>query len=239
VPLPPFTRECRGPLSPDASRSASLALPAPAPPLANGAIRSTEEKLTFGLATSAAKLSVPIPTTAARRGFGPTLTLSYDSAAGNEVFGLSWRLSVPSITRKTLTGWQQYRDAADSDVFVLNNAEVLVPWRDAPTRDSSGRHLVRRPRVEDAFARIEWWQETATGDIHWPTISRDNVTPLFGSTASSRIYDPANPSHAFGRLLSFSYRNERINSRYAICRARLVSPQLQIGCPSTRWSVRP
>src|SRR5215211_136603 len=41
----------------------------------------------------AAVVTVPIPVTEGRGGFGPRLTLSYDSGAGNSPFGVGWSLS--------------------------------------------------------------------------------------------------------------------------------------------------
>ncbi len=33
-----------------------------------------------------------------------------------------------------------------------------------------------RPRTEGLFARIERWTHKTTGDIHWRSISKDNIT---------------------------------------------------------------
>ena len=51
-----------------------------------------------------------------------------------------------------------------------------------------------RPRIEGLFSRIERWTATDTGISHWRTISRDNVTTLYGADPASRIADPADPS---------------------------------------------
>jgi hypothetical protein len=40
---------------------------------------------------------------------------------------VGWTLSLPSITRKTDKGLPKYRDADESDVFILSGAEELVP----------------------------------------------------------------------------------------------------------------
>jgi hypothetical protein len=49
------------------------------------------------------------------------------TGAGNGPFGLGWNLSLPSITGKTDKGLPQYRDAEESDVYILSDAEDLVP----------------------------------------------------------------------------------------------------------------
>jgi hypothetical protein len=85
------------------------------------------EKFQANAASGTGSLTVPISTTPGRDGFGPNVSLHYDTGNGNGPFGLGWRLSVPSITRKTAMGLPRYRDAEESDVFMLNGAEDLVP----------------------------------------------------------------------------------------------------------------
>jgi hypothetical protein len=62
-----------------------------------------------------------------RSGFGPDLSIVYDSGSGNGPFGLGWRLDLPSISRKTDRGLPQYRDQDESDDFILAGREDLVP----------------------------------------------------------------------------------------------------------------
>lgn len=182
-------------------------LPSIALPVGGGAVRGIDEKLTVGLATGTASLSVPVPATQGRSGFGPALALSYDSGGGASPFGLGWHLTPPSVTRKTSLGLPRYEDAGGSDVFVLSEAEDLVPLLTDPVPDPSGTYTVTgyRPRVEEAFALVERWQDDASGDVHWRTVSRDNVTRLYGRDATSRIADPADPSRIFSWLLDFTY----------------------------------
>src|SRR5207249_3080082 len=50
----------------------------------------------------------------------------------------------------------------------------------------------------------------ATGEIHWRSISRDNITTLYGQTSESRIFDPvdSDPQHStrvFSWLICRSY----------------------------------
>ena len=85
------------------------------------------EKFAANPVTGTGSMSVPIATSPGRSGFGPQLSLSYDSGAGNGPFGFGWSLSLPSITRKTDKGLPQYQDAEESDVFILSGAEDLVP----------------------------------------------------------------------------------------------------------------
>src|SRR5881628_911026 len=103
-------------------------------PKGGGAIRGLGEKFGVNLASGTGSMSVPIATSPGRSGFGPQLSLSYDSGSGNGPFGFGWSLSLPAITRKTDKGLPQYRDARESDVYVLPGAEDLVPVLEADGR---------------------------------------------------------------------------------------------------------
>jgi hypothetical protein len=192
-------------------------------PKGGGAIRGIGEKFAANPVTGTGSMSVPIATSPGRSGFGPQLSLSYDSGAGNGPFGFGWSLSLPSITRKTDKGLPRYQDAAESDVFILSGAEDLVPvfkqdengnWQ----RDENGNFVydeterdgyrVRRyrPRIEGLFARIERWSSQANAeDTFWRSISRDNITTWYGKTAESRIADPQDPTHIFSWLICETY----------------------------------
>ena len=132
-------------------------------------------------------MSVPIATSPGRSGFGPQLSLSYDSGAGNEAFGFGWSLSLPSITRKTDKGLPRYLDAEESDVYILSGAEDLVPVlqpngsRFEDKTSAPGYTIHRyRPRIEGLFARIERWTNQVTREIHWRSIkSRQHHHPLW------------------------------------------------------------
>jgi hypothetical protein len=45
----------------------------------------------------------------------------------------------------------------------------------------------------------------AKGDVHWRSISKDNVTTWYGKTSKSRIADPEDPSRIFSWLICQSY----------------------------------
>ena len=98
--------------------------PAISLPKGGGAIRGIGEKFAANPVTGSGSMSVPIATSPGRSGFGPQLSLSYDSGAGNGPFGLGWNLSLPAITRKTDKGLPRYNDIDESDVFILSGAEV-------------------------------------------------------------------------------------------------------------------
>ncbi|TFH39602.1 MAG: toxin, partial [ANME-2 cluster archaeon] len=200
-----------------AAGQSSSAIPSISLPKGGGAIRGIGEKFAANPVTGTGSLNVPIFTTPGRSGFGPQLSLSYDSGSGNGPFGFGWSLSLPSITRKTDKGLPKYQDADESDVFILSGAEDLVPvltevngqWQDTVSeRTVDGvQYIVHRyrPRIEGLFARIERWINTTSGETHWRSISKDNITTLYGKTAWSRIFDPADPTHMFSWLICESY----------------------------------
>ena len=197
-------------------------------PKGGGAIRSIGEKFAAHPVTGTASLVIPLATSPGRSAFGPQLSLSYDSGSGNGPFGFGWSLNLESIARKSAKGLPTYQDAAESDVFVLSDAEDLVPVPGALggqplPRVLQGRtyHIQRfRPRVERSFARIERWTNEADGsDVCWRTLSAENVTAWYGRTAESRVADPEDPARIFswlicersddrGNVIAFQYKAE-------------------------------
>ena len=192
-------------------------------PVGGGAVRGIGEKFEANPVTGTASFSVPITISEGRGGFTPQLSLSYDSGSGNSVFGLGWSVGLPSITRKTDKGLPQYNDNADneSDTFILSGAEDLVPILDNAKqffREENGYKIYSyQPRTEGLFALIERW--TKDGISHWRTVSKENITSIYGFSANSRIFDPENSKKIFswliekswdakGNLMCFSYKQE-------------------------------
>src|SRR5438128_3499073 len=149
-------------------QSGAVVAPSISLPKGGGAIRGIGEKFAANPVTGTGSMSVLIATSPGRSGFGPQLSVSYDSGAGNGPFGFGWNLSLPAITRKTDKGLPQYRDAEESDVFILSGAEDLVPvlqqdgtrFKDDTTAPGYTIHRYR-PRIEGLFARIERWTNSA------------------------------------------------------------------------------
>ncbi|KAH8728863.1 virulence plasmid 65kDa B protein-domain-containing protein, partial [Phaeosphaeriaceae sp. PMI808] len=225
------TQGASGSAQHEATGSAST-LKSPSPPSISipkggGAIRGIGEKFGANPVTGTGNLSVPIPISSSRAGFGPQLSLSYDSGQGNGPFGIGWHLSLPSITRKTDKGLPRYQDAEESDVFILSSAEDLVPFykRDQAgswIRDAQGHfvfdetdrdgYTIRRycPRIEGTFARIERWTRKSDNDVHWRSITRDNITTMYGKDDNSKIFcstdtDVGYPLRIFTWLICASY----------------------------------
>lgn len=84
----------------ESSQSAQPPAPSISLPKGGGAIRGIGEKFAANPVSGTGSLTVPIATSPGRSGFGPQLSLSYDSGSGNGPFGFGRSLSLPSITRR-------------------------------------------------------------------------------------------------------------------------------------------
>ncbi|HLG55465.1 MAG TPA: SpvB/TcaC N-terminal domain-containing protein [Vicinamibacterales bacterium] len=175
-------------------------------PKGGGAIRGIGEKFAANPVTGSSTFSIPLPASPGRGGFGPQLSLSYDSGSGNGPFGFGWSLALPAITRKTDKGLPRYGD--DTDTFLIAGAEDLVPVLNATGEiedddQSVAAFVIRRyqPRIEGVFARIQRWTRKSDGDTHWRSISADNILSIYGKDDGCRIFDPADRSHVFSWLL--------------------------------------
>ena len=244
-----------------AQAQAAIQPPAITLPKGGGAVRGMGEKFAANPVTGTGSMTVPIGTSHGRSGFGPQLSLSYDSGSGNGPFGFGWSLALPAITRKTDKGLPQYLAAEDSDVFVLSGAEDLVPvYRQDPlgdwcaehpehttepdgywVRDADGQLVIYeedrdgyrirryRPRIEGLFARIERWtrlEQSEPPDVHWRSISKDNILTIYGRDAESRIQDPQDPNRVFSWLIAET-RDDKGNAvvyRYAPEDSRNIDP---------------
>src|SRR5258708_25462240 len=181
-------------------------LPVISAPKGGGAIRGLNEKISVKAATGTCATAIRVPFSSGRSGFDPALRLSYDSSSGNGPLGFGWSLGTPAITRKTDKGLPRYCDDDESDVFILAGADDLVPVlnpdgsRKALSRTVYGttfRVTFYRPRIEGLFSRVERWTQTQTGVSHWRTLSKDNVTTLYGTDATCRVADPSDQARIF------------------------------------------
>lgn len=115
------------------------------------------------------------------------MSLAYNSAAGNGIFGIGWSLDIGVITRKTEKRSPNYDG---SDIY-LHGSEELVPATNAASRTEEG-YIIRayHTRLVQAPMRIESWTSVADeSDVHWRTISGDNVTKVYGRDDKSRLVD--------------------------------------------------
>jgi RHS repeat-associated protein len=206
------------------TKSNAIDIPTISLPKGGGAIKGIDEKFSVNAVNGTASFSIPLPFSPVRGSAAPTLNLSYNSGAGNGIFGLGWTLNLPTIQRKTDKGLPQYLDDLDSDIFLFFESEDLVPEfakaADGSFRkDDEGNYIVKesdspdglftiryyRPRIEGLFARIERWYGKTSQEIKWRIISKDNVTTLFGWSQASRISNPQDINQIFEWLPEFVF----------------------------------
>jgi len=148
--------------------------------------------------------SIALFTSPGSSGFGPQLSLSYDSGAGNGPFGLGWSLNLPGVSRKTDQGLPRYEDAVESDIFILSGIE-LTPLTEQSRSVCGSQYLIHcyQRSVEGLLER--WVNLADPADTFWRLVSDDNVTTWFGKTPESRIADPEDPSRVFTLLICQSH----------------------------------
>ena len=127
----------------------------------------------------------------------------YFDAEDSDVFILSGAEDLVPVYRQDPDGtWVADHPGfqRDADGFwVRDPAGSLVVHED----ELDGYRVRRyRPRIEGLFARIERWTKLgAPGDVHWRSISKDNILTLYGLDANSRIADPLDASRIFSWLI--------------------------------------
>ena len=65
------------------------------------------------------------------------------------------------------------------------------------------------------FTRIERWTDTTTGISHWRSISKENVTTLYGLDDNSCVADPDDPRKVFSYLISRTFDDKGNVAQYA------------------------
>ena len=143
----------------------AVAAPKISLPKGGGAIRGIGEKFAANPVTGTGSMTVPIATSPGRSGFGPQLSLSYDSGAGNGPFGFGWsarpaRRSPARPTRACRTT----SDAEESDVFILSGAEDLVPVLAREQRQVGARRLPSRTVYGEQY-RIHRYRPRSRGPV--------------------------------------------------------------------------
>jgi RHS repeat-associated protein len=231
-PAPP-PKPAIGPSAGAAPLATSLPeAPTVALPKGGGAVRGLDEEVTVTAARGSAHLSLAVGASPGRHGFGPSLTLAYDSGAGNGAFGIGWSLGGASVSRRTDHGVPRYIDGDASDDFVLTGGETVVPVLEdpgdgvvrsvpKPVADDGASFLVRRyrPRLEGGWARIEQWTPAGGGVAHWRVWSPDGTLSIFGRDPAARVRDPAAPERVFewlleeqrdtvGNVIRYEYKHE-------------------------------
>jgi hypothetical protein len=130
-------------------------------PKGGGPLHGIGEKFTANPATGTGSLSVPIYASAGRAGFGPELSLGYNSGSGNSPFGFGWSLTTSSIARRTSKGLPQYEDSIESNKYLFFGEEDLVPVL-APS--PAGRQYRVRPILQHSSCIVTETRSGASGE---------------------------------------------------------------------------
>ena len=189
---------------PAAGADFAVAAPRVELPKGGGAIRGIGEKFAANPVTGTGSLTVPHRRPApAASGFGPQLVAVVRLRRRQRPVRL--RLEPVACRRSPARPTRACRATTtptESDVFVLSGAEDLVPVLDADgeprsrtARDGAGLRDPPLPAARRGAVRphraLDQRRDAATS--HWRSISRDNVTTLYGRTRERRIADPADP----------------------------------------------
>jgi RHS repeat-associated protein len=205
------------------TKSNLIQIPSVTLPKGGGAIKSIDEKFNVNAANGTAAFSVPLPFSPGRNGVTPSLSLSYNSGAGNSIFGLGWGCDCPSIQRKTEKKLPQYKDEEESDIFLFSGAEDLVPEliQDENgnlvknSRTHNGVTVTRyRPRIEGLFARIEKIENN--NNVYWRVTTKENVFSVFGQSPHARLAGSVagEANKIFKWCLEYTYDDKGNYTRY-------------------------
>jgi len=204
------------------TKSNLIQIPSITLPKGGGAMKSIDEKFSVNAANGTAAYNIPLPLSPGRNGHTPSLSLAYNSGSGKDVFGIGWGIDVPTIHRRTEKKLPEYKDAEESDVFIIAGAEDMVPefkqdekgnW----LKDAAGNFLrnsitengvtitIYRPRIEGGFLRIEKIEDN--GNTYWRTRTRDNIVSIFGKSGGAKLFDPGTEGNdnTFKWCLEYSY----------------------------------
>lgn len=187
-----------------------ISTPSVSLPKGGGALKGIGESFRPNTFSGTGDLSFPVYTSPCRD-FAPQLNLDYSSGSGNGNYGIGFSIELPSVYRQTDKGIPSYDE---KDTFIYFSEGHLTPklierdgrWIvDEKTRvgKEGDTWIVRAyvPRVEGALSQIQQWINSDTGESHWRTVSRENVTSIFGRTEGARVADPDNPARIFEWLI--------------------------------------
>jgi RHS repeat-associated protein len=127
---------------------------------------------TFEPDLSTGTSSYPVKFTAApgRVGFQPELSLNYDGGNANGPWGMGWKLSIPSIQRRTEEGLPTYDDVKDT--FIYSNGEKLVRLTNGDYRFENESSFMRFRRLDGGG---------------WEAHTPDGIRYVFGETENARV----------------------------------------------------
>ncbi len=158
---------------------------------------------------------IGIPLSEGRNGFGPNLSLQYNSTSRSSIFGKGWTLSgLASISIDTKKGLPKYDG---SDQYAFNGSNAIVPhlikssndWVQKIVETTNYWVYYYRNKLESDFIRFEKWVTKSDNSIHWRSVTTTNVVSIYGleSTGLTKVFDPENENKTFIWLLESQYDN--------------------------------
>lgn len=193
-------------------------------PKGGGAVTSVGDAFQTSLFSGTGSYSIPIPVTKAR-GLEPQLQLTYESSRGNSAFGLGFDVNLPYIGIIMRNGTPLYNG---KEKYAFNEGVDFIPLTE--TLPGGEPVIVRRTETENGitysitsylqqeeeeFILIEQWQDEATLGIFWKTISRANVTNIFGKDSNARITNPHEPTQVCRWLIESTTDSNGNKIQYA------------------------
>ncbi|HYF29882.1 MAG TPA: SpvB/TcaC N-terminal domain-containing protein [Chitinophagaceae bacterium] len=159
-------------------------------------------------------ISVDVPLTGGRNGFGPELSLSYGSGGGNSTFGTGWALAgLASVSLFLKDGYPEY----GKEMKYSFGGQELIPLLEQQQGTwvhktaENGTHFIYyyRPQIDTTFIRLEKWVQKTNAQIHWRLRNKGGQLMIFGMdpSGSTRISDPMHPDNVFQWMIEAQYDN--------------------------------
>ncbi|MCL4858094.1 MAG: hypothetical protein KJZ93_01755, partial [Caldilineaceae bacterium] len=139
-------------------------------PSGPGSLEGLGETFEPNLSTGTSSYPVKFTAAPGRVGFQPELSLGYDGGNANGPWGMGWKLSVPSIQRRTEDGLPTYDDAQDT--FLYSNGEKLVRLTGGDYRFENESSFMRFRRIEGGG---------------WEAHTPDGIRYVFGESDNARV----------------------------------------------------
>jgi len=131
----------------DGDSAPGAAAPVIALPKGGGAIRGIGETFRVVPSKGTCSLSIPVPISPGHEGFGPKVTLDYDSGSGNGPFGLGWTTSLAAISHRTDRGLPH-------NMGMTRNGPTSFYWRERRISSPNSQPTAARRRRRRASATV-------------------------------------------------------------------------------------
>ncbi len=139
-------------------------------PTGPGSLEGLGESFEPNLSTGTASYPVKFTAAPGRVNFQPEISLDYNGGNANGPWGMGWKLSIPSIQRRTEDGLPTYDDTQDT--FIYSNGEKLVPLTNGDYRFEN----------EGAFMRF---RRLPNGG--WEAHTPNGIRYIFGESDNARV----------------------------------------------------